>query len=269
MSRIRLKIEGKRGEIELRSFVGILNRASQILGGLDSAISETPRGALRWYIADLKIGSAVAVIEAKARTQKVDAVRVSEMVGTHFVGGLDVIEKETELPPYFSEQDLGRVKSIASYLKRTASDGLDVAHLNGAATPKRHTTLRKDAGEKVDQILRPQFKGIGSVAGQLEMISLHRSPTFNVYDVVTHKAVSCRFEPPQLEAIKAALGERVVVTGIVHRNADGDPVRVEKPELRILGEDAELPSVRELIGLVPDLTGSLTPEEHVRRLRNG
>lgn len=116
---------------------------------------------------------------------------------------------------------------------------------------------------------RPPFKGIGSIAGQLEMISVHGNPTFNVYDLVTHKAVACRFEVWRLDEIKAALGERVVVTGIVNRNAHGDPVRVEKPELRVLPRDAELPTVSDLIGLAPDLAGSLSAEEHVRRLRNG
>jgi fructose 1,6-bisphosphatase len=269
LSRIRLKIEGKPGEIELASFIGILSRASQILGGLDSAISERPHGALRWYIADLQIGSAVAVIESRPKTNEIDAERVATMVGSSFVDGLSVIERNVELPPYFSEQDLTRVKQIAGFLKRTASDGVDVAHLNGGVEPLQETTLRQDAGAKVNQLLRAPFQSIGSVAGQLEMISLHRTPKFNVYDVVTHKAVSCRFEPDRLEEITAALGKRVVVTGIVHRNAKGEPVRVEKPGLRVLRPDAELPTVADLIGLAPDLTGQLSVDDHVRLLRNG
>ncbi|HEY2355178.1 MAG TPA: hypothetical protein VGH79_09810 [Gaiellaceae bacterium] len=269
MSRIRLKIEGEPGTIELASFVGILTKASQILSGLDSAISETPRGALRWYIRDLRISSALAEFESRPKTPEIDGERLAQMVGANFVGGLDVIERETELPPYFSEQDLTRVKSIANYLKRTASESLDVAHLNGGTRPMQEASLGPGAGTKVAQILRAPFKGIGSVAGQLEMISVHGPAKFNVYDVVTHKAVSCRFDPARLDEIKAALGARVVVTGVVHRNADGDPVRVEKPELRVLRPDAELPTVADLIGLAPDLTGSLSPEEHMRRLRNG
>ncbi|MDX6480370.1 MAG: hypothetical protein QOG85_880 [Gaiellaceae bacterium] len=269
MSRIRLKIDGKPGEIELASFVGILTKANQILSGLDSAISERPRGALKWYVTGLSIGSAVAEITSKPTTTEVDTERLAEMVGENFVGGLDVIENDAELPPYFSEQDLGRVKSIASHLKRTASAGLDVAHLNGGDEPKRETTIRQDAAQKVVQILRPTFMGIGSVAGQLEMISVHRTATFNVYDVVTHKAVSCRFDVAHLEAIKEALGKRVVVAGIIHRNAKGEPVRVDKPDLRVLPDDSELPTFAELIAQVPDLTGSLSVEEHVQRVRNG
>lgn len=269
MSRIRLKIEGKPGEIALSSFVGILSKASQILSGLDSAISERPKGALRWYVADLEIGSAVAVVESRPATSEIDAERIGTMVGRNFVDGLAVIERDVDLPPYFSEQDLGRVRTIANYLKRTASPALEVAQLNGKTEPLAETTVYPGVSAKVGQILRAPFQSIGSVAGQLEMVSLHRTPTFNVYDVVTHKAVSCRFDLVHLEEIKAALGQRVIVQGIVHRNAKGDPVRIEKPDLRVLAPDAELPRVADLIGLVPDLTGSLSAEEYVRKLRNG
>jgi hypothetical protein len=269
MSRLRLRIQGEPGEIALANFAGILTRASLILGDLDSAISENPKGSLRWYIADLKIGSAEALIESRAIAPEVDAERISTMVGTNFVNGLEVIDREVQMPPYFSAQDLGRVKAIAGLLRTTGSDGLEAAHLNGAATPLSKTILKQDAASKVTAILKTRFKSIGSVVGKLEVISVHGPPRFNVYDAVTHKAVSCHFEPERLEDIAAALGRRVVVTGVVHRNAHGEPLKVEKPELRILSSTDEPPSVRDLIGLVPDLTGDLSAEEYVRKLRNG
>lgn len=50
----------------------------------------------------------------------------------------------------------------------------------------------------------------------------------------------------------------------VGRSADS-----ESESGRVLPADSELPTTRDLIGLVPDLTDGLSPEEHVRRLRNG
>jgi hypothetical protein len=58
------------------------------------------------------------------------------------------------------------------------------------------------------------------------------------------------------------------VTGIVFRNANGDPIKVDKPEIRVIGE-GERVTTRDLIGLVPDIAGDLSSEEHVRRLRDG
>lgn len=269
MSRLSFTIQGERGQITLDSFVGILTRAKLILEGLDSAISENPKGSLEWYITDLSIGSAVAVIESRPTVPEVDGERLGTMVGHNFVGGLDAIEHKAQMPPYFSEQDLGRVRAIAGLLRKTESEGLSTAHLNGSAKPLSETTLSQDAGRNVSKILKPSSKAIGSVAGKLEVISVHGPARFNVYDVTTKKAVSCRFDKDRVDDIAAALGRRVVVTGIVYRNAHGDPIKVEKPDLRILAESGDAPSVRALIGLVPDMTGELSAAEYVRKLRNG
>lgn len=265
MSKLELVIEGEAGQVSLKSFVGILNRAQYILAGLDSAISEKPHGALDWYVTDLGVGSAIAVIESRAKIPEADE-RLGTMVGANFVAGLNSIEREAELPPYFSDVDLGRVRAISSLLRQTGSESLTAAHLNGA---RETATVSEQAGVNVAKILEPRFSGLGSVAGKLEVISVHGPPRFNVYDALTKRAVRCRFAPERLDDVAAALGRRVVVTGVVHRNAKGDPVKVDRPELRILPDGADLPSVKDLIGLVPDITGGLSSEEHVRRLRDG
>ena len=267
MNRLELSIEGEPGQITLVSFVGVMARATRILEDLDSAISERPKGALDWYIEDLSIGSAVAVIESRTTRPDVDADRLGRMVGANFIGGLDVIERKGEMPPYFSEQDLGHVRAISSFLRRTGSHGLKATQFNGDAADLVRTTLSQNAASNVAKILKPHFKAIGSVTGKLEVISVHREPKFNVYDVVTKKAVSCRFDRGRLDEVKAALGRRVSVTGIVYRNANGDPIKVERPELRVL--PTTTPGVRDLIGLVPDMSGEDSAEEYIRKLRNG
>src|SRR4051794_34082947 len=110
MGRLELSVEGEPGQISLTSFVGVLTRTTKILEDLDSAISESPRGALEWYIEDLRIGSAVAVIESRPASPEIDGDRLGLMVGTNFVQGLDTIERQGQMPPYFSEQDLGHVR---------------------------------------------------------------------------------------------------------------------------------------------------------------
>lgn len=265
MSSLKLVIEGEPGEVSLTSFVGILNRARYILGGLDSAISERPQGALEWYVTDLATGSAVAVIESRPKVPEADE-RLGTMVGANFVSGLNSIEQNAELPPYFSDIDLGRVRQISSFLRQTGSEALSAEHMNGSVAT---ATVTEQAGVNVGKILEPTFSGLGSVAGKLEVISVHGPPRFNVYDAVTKRAVRCRFAVERLDEVAAALGRRVVVTGVVHRNAKGDPVKVDRPELRVLPEGVELPTARDLIGLVPDLTGDLSSEEYVRKLRDG
>jgi hypothetical protein len=65
------------------------------------------------------------------------------------------------------------------------------------------------------------------------------------------------------------LGRRVIVSGIVSYNAVGEPVKVEVDRLRVLKEEKELPTIVEMLGMTPDITGDLSTEEHIRQLRDG
>jgi hypothetical protein len=264
MSRLRLRIEGEHGQVTLRVFADVLNRARYILSDLDSAISEEPKGSLEWYIDDLRTGSAEAVIVSRPKRPGVDE-RLPHMVGTNFVSGLGLVESGEAIPPYFSDVDLGRVRAIASRLRDPGVQALQAVHLNGHDLT---AVVTEQAGVNVAKLLAPHSKAIGSVVGKLEVISVHGPPRFNVYDAATKKAVRCRFEQERLDEVAAALGKKVVVTGIVYRNSRGDPIRVERPSVRLLPDDADLPTTRALIGLAPDIAGDLSAEEHIRHLRD-
>ena len=90
-----------------------------------------------------------------------------------------------------------------------------------------------------------------------------------IYHSRTKKAIRC--DIPQdsdlMEQANEALGSRVLVAGLVHTNARGEPLRVSAETLRILSETPALPSISSLGGKYPDLTGDLTTEEYVRSLR--
>jgi hypothetical protein len=263
VSRLQLRVGGGEGQVRLADFIDVLNRAKLILADLDSAISENPSGSLDWFITDLRVSSAEAIVESRGKTPAVDD-RLGVMVQENFVAGLDTIERG-ELPPYFGELEMKRVRAIATRLGKPGAEHFTAVHLNG---PERSATVTVQAAANVKKLIAPRFKTIGSVVGRLDLISVHTTPRFNVYEALTKRAVVCRFDPSELEAVTSALGQRVAVTGIVNRNLNGDPIRVEQPNIRVLHDEGEV-SIRDLIGLVPDLTGGLTPEEYVRMLRNG
>lgn len=68
--------------------------------------------------------------------------------------------------------------------------------------------------------------------------------------------------------VTAVLGRRVKVAGIMHRNAKGQPLRVDQPRLTVMPSRGELPTTDEFIGVARDFTGELSTEEHLRRLRD-
>ena len=61
----------------------------------------------------------------------------------------------------------------------------------------------------------------------------------------------------------SALEERVVVKGVVVRNAKGQPVRVEDAEFEVL---LESPPLVGLVGLDPNFTGGLSLRDYTERI---
>jgi hypothetical protein len=261
---LRLHVEGEHNDVALDAFVDVLKRAQLVLRELDSAISGNPRGKLNWKIVELGINSADAVIEAAAPE---DDDRLPLLVSTSFVTGIQTIEQGEVMPPYFSEIAVKRIGQISRKVGRGGMTGFEAEIRNGGPTtvaPQR-ATLTSHAASSVARLLAPKYSAYGSVMGTLGQINVQRGLTFNVYEGLTKRAVKCKFEDEQFEAVKEALRRRVIVSGTVERNESGEPLRVNEPQLVLLPEN-EIPTA-DIQGLVPDLTGGVPAADYVRQLR--
>lgn len=94
------------------------------------------------------------------------------------------------------------------------------------------------------------YPSIGEIEGILKTVTVNGQPHCAVRDAVSDHAVRCYFEKEQLEATKNALGQRVLVHGIVHRDPHGRPTTLMKiDQLRLIGSvGKESSSVRDLAG---------------------
>ena len=115
-----------------------------------------------------------------------------------------------------------------------------------------------------------KYRSIGAVDGRLETLSLHPGRRqFHIGHHLTGEPIECSL-PPELEAaVKSGLGRRVIVSGVIAYGAEGRPLSVRAGRLRVVPEDAELPSTEEVLGLAPDLTGDKSTEEYIGMLRDG
>jgi hypothetical protein len=265
MTALRLHVEGEHNDVTLSAFVDVLRGAQLILRELDSAISGNPKGKLEWKIVELGIASADAVIEA-APPQDDD--RLPLLVGTSFIGGLQTIEEGEMMPPYFSETAVRRVGKISRKVGRGGMTGFEAELRNGQALDSpapRRAELTSRAVGSIAHLLAPKYSAYGSVMGTLGQVNVQRGLSFNVYDALTKRAVKCKFEDEQFEAVKDALRRRVIVSGTIERNESGEPLRVNDPELVVLPEE-EISTAR-IRGIDPGMTGGLTSAEYVRNLR--
>ncbi len=274
MATLRFYVQGDPRLISIHDLVGLVSDSFAIVDDLDAALSGEPQGSIDWTLTELSKGSLVLEVESKPRArgsrwweqhQAVGGTAdVALEIARTFVGGLDLIEREPATPPYFSEQSMKRARRLLGLVGREGIERLTVMDGQGEAV------ISPRAYQNIGPLIPPRRRSVGSVEGRIETISLHGRPRFIVYHGRTKKAVTCKFNPEQwLARVKDVLGARVSVSGVVHSNAKGEPLRVEPREIRTLGRRKELPSTAELSGSDPDLTGDMTTAEFIRSVRGG
>ncbi|TAK22564.1 MAG: hypothetical protein EPO26_10940 [Chloroflexota bacterium] len=259
MATIRLILEGDPGNISFHSFVTVVNSSLKIVTELDAAISREHGGLLEWKISDLTAGS--LIIEARSFSRADDRDPGPE-VARAFVEGMRQIEVDGTTPPYLSQAGLTYAKRLIKVVGANGTRGLRISDL------QETVELTASARANVDDLLKVRRRGIGSIEGRLDTISVHGPPRFIVYESRTRKAITCRFDQTQLlEVAKAALGQRVYVAGIVADNGRGEPVSIEVKRLRRLGTTDELPSIADLTGSDPQFTGGVRTEAYLQEMR--
>ncbi len=124
---------------------------------------------------------------------------------------------------------------------------------------------------KLENPRNGKYSEINTVDGILETINIHRKPyTFRIYDASFNSAViKCEFPPALLSQVQGALGRGVFVSGeFFHRQSASVPYKIVVREIELLPLSDELPSLSDLQGIEPGLTGDKTPEEFVRESRD-
>jgi len=258
--RLELTVEGERGQLSFETLATVIRNSFDILTNLDSAVSSQPRGSLDWFVTDISFGSLIITIEARPKLPDVD--NGPKVVGA-MVNGLAHIQREHTTPPYFSDYELRKADAIARALQKEGARAVRIRDIDEKTT----AIIEPEISSEISQLIKVRYQEIGSVEGRLEMISIHRQPRFSVYHSITQRSVRCKFESKILDMVKEALGRRVIVSGVVYYNYRHEPIRVDLQKLTILPREEELPSPKDLRGMVPDFTGDKTTEEYVRSLR--
>jgi hypothetical protein len=269
MARVQFDIIGEPEKISVGTFFGSFSIALTLLREFDQAISGKYHGSLLWYISRLH-GNGSLSLQFRSDPKRKKKEPIAEIrdfgpqVTNAFVTGFENIEKKGISPPYLSEFGMARIDSLLRFIKEDRAKEFEVSDLT------RSVRVSNKSSENLGQLLPVTRESIGSIEGKLEAISIHKRPRVMVYHSITRKAVTCRFEESEfLDAMKSALGHRVVVSGNVHSNIKGEPIRVEMEALRVLGPESALPDIEELGGSDPMFTGEMTTDEFIRSIRGG
>jgi hypothetical protein len=175
------------------------------------------------------------------------------------VDGLVAISKTGQRPARFSDQAVNFALQLASLVGRP----VEIMRLS---TDGNSADITSETSKRLSALMDTGSRELSTVEGRLKMVSIARKWVCNIYDSVTGLPVAVEFDKQLLPTVRAAIGQRVSVSGLVHYAVDGYPKRVvDVSEIDIIPDDIDLPTAADLLKMNLDLTGGLTVEEFMEK----
>jgi len=249
------------GKVRVSDLIQELQFATRAVRKLDAEISGQPSGSFYYRVRSASYASPLTItLEAQPFKPDVD---LRNEVTDRFISLVEGLSKG-KVPTRVNPALLADIKRLTA----TVGESLSSVRLGSDG---KEVTLDQKLSAQIDVALAPEETWAGEMRGMLEYINIHEEKNvFRVYPEIGPPHLNCNF-PPELktQAIKA-VGRYVEVSGIFRYKAIADyPHEVDVHRLRVLRDEAKLPTLMSLRGIAPKATGTLSSDEFVRNLRDG
>jgi hypothetical protein len=179
--------------------------------------------------------------------------------------GVEALEKTKpgrrlprDLPP-------DAAKAIQKLIKVAEKEGATVS----IGESKNKITLTEAVSKNVDALLikNPDYADFSTIEGTLEVVNAHDRTYFVVWETLTNNRIECMVDEDRLQEALKNFNKRVSVTGRVKYKNDVPITVYDVEAFEVLpGPD----QVLRLEDMKPiDISGSESPEDYVRRMRDG
>ena len=207
------------------------------------------RDAVRYVVTEAKGGSLTLGVRPQAAKRNVPAA-VIPRIATTVTAGIRSLDRSAKRPRYFSDTALVKLRDLALL---TDPETPTVKISNGTGV---RISLSQRLVAHVEEVLTPEFTSIGTVEGRLEGLIIHGKARCLIYDPLTTRQVSCYFGGRiKWESVLRLFGKRVAATGVIKARRSGERVSIQATQLRPLQpDDEELPSVRDMLGILKTAT---------------
>jgi hypothetical protein len=236
-----LELQLGSAEVALKQLVSAGSIFAALINEVAKSYAGTQVEPVEWLV-ELRPGSVKMPVRGRPSTE-LRATAIPELSAA-IAEGLAALDERAERPDYFNDKALEQAKALANL----ASPDAPISVRNG----REKAELSKRVAANVDDVLGAPLESYGTVEGHLEGLNLHGArPRFAVYEPLTGHRVECRFTPQvTLDDLRPAIGRRVGVRGEIKSRRNGVRVSVAARELRILGEEADLPSPDAVFGIL-------------------
>jgi hypothetical protein len=156
-------------------------------------------------------------------------------------------------PAKFTDKAIGHAKNISKIFERRQRPTSSVRLWSGK---NKSVSVKKQVAHEASKLLDPVFEDFGSVEGRLEVVTAHGKLECTIYDPLGDRAIKCELAEHLIPAAVEAFRKRVEVFGRVHYRQDGMAVRVIANQIVKFPSASEVPTVREMRGILKEQHGA-------------
>lgn len=200
---------------------------------------------IRWTVT---VRSGSAIVNAVPHFEP-DVAAEARQILRAVPDGVRAIESGAEeMPRFFNREAVKAVKRLGT-LQTLRADDVTGVRIRSLST-KANITPKSVTG--ADGLIGGQHQSYGSIEGKMQTITDRDGFKFVVYDSLYDHRVDCFIEEELLEQAIEDFRKRVRVSGMVQYNRLGDPVSIKVNEIYAFKANSELPSVKEIRGILKE-----------------
>lgn len=268
-AQLRIKLPGSEGNGNARRSLAIVGKLLHLLGQLEDEAVRAGRGGRQrttWAIRNVKLNSLDLTLAPNRLGDDVTLDLIAD-IGDWAVDGFAVAEIEDVLPEHWTPAAGSTGIDLGKDLGLLPSDGMELSYVVDGQV-RHEVVVTRNTAEHLIAATKRKSTELGSVIGRLDTASTHSNLVAALWTDLHGERVEVRFAERDKEVIRAAWDKRVEVVGLITSNAWGRPTSIGMTGLEVLPTVEESPPLTDLIGADPDMTGDLTVEEHLERLRD-
>ncbi|MBE0672580.1 MAG: hypothetical protein IH588_18540 [Anaerolineales bacterium] len=253
-------LDANDSDVRLSDFVYELQQFISASKKADEIVSKGATATFYYKIIDLHHSSPASLTAKTIPT--IPESDAGESAHDYLFAVMDSIEKK-QIKDRIEYSLLKTIKSMTDPIGKTLSSVIvrrdeNVIYIN--------TSFK----EKVNVIFGPEETYPGHFRGMLDAINVHnRANVFWLYPEVGPKKITCHFPSDIKERAIQAVGKRVEIRGIFKYKTNAQyPHEADVKTMDVFEPNEEYPSFMDIYGLDPGMTGGLSSEDFIRKIRN-
>jgi hypothetical protein len=262
--KITLALDGmdsENGHVRLNDFINELGRFVEIARQAEQVVSGKTGRSIYYRIVDLKHSSPASItLEARAKDPDFD---IRGAILDEIAETMKKLKSGEEIKGSERFYLVESIKNFADPIGRSIS-GLNVFFED------TKINLDQEFKARANLYVAPEESCKSSFRGMLDVINIHGpEKLFWLYPEIGPSKIQCIFPDELFETAKMSLGKRVEISGLFKYKMNAPyPHAAEVDDVLALPPDDELPNFKDLLGIDPDMTGGLSSEDFVRKIRD-